>query len=145
MYRFQRVLRITDITNLKTHIKIKTQFLSPNVIYGAYLIFKFCDPRKKSYKPVYVNHKYKLGSETLRAYFATWGDDDWLMIELSRLLPYTKDVDFEVLLESLSRPYCGSGGIYVEGIHFRAITNTTLKVLFVSPNFLTFFLFNIID
>ncbi|KAJ0735732.1 putative protein kinase RLK-Pelle-LRR-I-1 family [Helianthus annuus] len=109
--RFQRVLRITDITNLKTHIKIKTQFLSPNMIYGAYLIFKFCDPRKISNKPVYVNLKYKLGSETLHAYFATWGDDDWLMIELSRLLPYTKDVDFEVLLESMSRPYCGSGGI----------------------------------
>ncbi|MFS7953958.1 hypothetical protein Hanom_Chr07g00624721 [Helianthus anomalus] len=66
------------------------------------------------------------------------------MIELSRLLPHTKDVDFEVLLESMSRYYCGNGAIYVEGIHFRAITNATLKVVFVLPNFLVF-LFNIKD
>ncbi|KAK9068521.1 hypothetical protein SSX86_012635 [Deinandra increscens subsp. villosa] len=125
--RFQRVLRINDISNLKTQIKIKTQFLSPNVIYGAYLIFKFYDPRRFSNQPMYVNLKYKLGSETLHAYFATWRDDEWLMIELSRLLPRKKDVDFEAQLESMSRYYCGTGAIYIEGIHFRAITNATLK------------------
>ncbi|KAI3743350.1 hypothetical protein L1987_61057 [Smallanthus sonchifolius] len=125
--RFQRVLRIIDISNLKTQIKIKTQFLSPNVVYGAYLIFKFCDSRKFSNQPMYVNLKYKLGSETLHAYFARWGDDKWLMIELCRLLPCKKDVDFEVVLESMSRYYCGSGAIYVEGIHFQSITNATLK------------------
>ncbi|KAI7746092.1 hypothetical protein M8C21_024657, partial [Ambrosia artemisiifolia] len=127
--RFQKVLRITDISNLQTHIKIKTQFLSPHVIYGAYLIFKFSDSRKISKKPMYVNLKYKLGSETLHAYFATWRDDEWLMIELCRLLPSKKDVDFEVLLESMSQHYCGRGAIYVEGIHFRAISNATLKVV----------------
>ncbi|XP_076940171.1 uncharacterized protein LOC143609252 [Bidens hawaiensis] len=75
-----------------------------------------------------VNLKYKLESETLHAYFATWEDDEWLMIELCRLLPDKKDVDFEVLLESMSRNYCGFGAIYIEGIHFQAINNATMNV-----------------
>ncbi|KAI7746094.1 hypothetical protein M8C21_024659 [Ambrosia artemisiifolia] len=125
--RFQRVVKIMDILNLKIHIKIKTQFLSPNVIYGAHLVFKFCDPRKISSKLMYVNLKYQMGSETLHAYFATCGEDEWMMIELCRFTPHKKDVGFEVLLESMSRYYCGSGGIYVEGIHFRAINDETLE------------------
>ncbi|KAM0060685.1 putative phloem protein [Helianthus debilis subsp. tardiflorus] len=61
------------------------------------------------------------------AYFATCGDE-WMMIELCRFIPHKNGVDFEVLLESLSRYYCGSGAIYVEGIHFQAIDDATLKV-----------------
>ncbi|KAJ0680806.1 hypothetical protein HanPI659440_Chr16g0628491 [Helianthus annuus] len=83
--------------------------------------------RKLSSKLMYVNLKYQMGSETLHAYFATCGDE-WMMIELCRFIPHKKDVDFEVLLESLSRYYCGSGAIYVEGIHFQAIDDATLKV-----------------
>ncbi|KAD3337414.1 hypothetical protein E3N88_32934 [Mikania micrantha] len=127
--RFQRVVKIMDISNLNIHIKIKTQFLSPNVIYGAHLVFKFCEPRKiSSSKLMYVNLKYQMGSETLHAYFATCEDDEWMMVELCRFIPHKKDVEFKVLLQSLSRYYCGSGAIYVEGIHFRAINNATLKV-----------------
>ncbi|KAI7746101.1 hypothetical protein M8C21_024666, partial [Ambrosia artemisiifolia] len=77
---------------------------------------------------MYVNLKYQMESETLHAYFATCGDDEWMVIELCRFIPYKKDVYFKVLLESLSRYYCGSGAIYVEGIHFRAISDATLKV-----------------
>ncbi|KAJ0834809.1 putative phloem protein [Helianthus annuus] len=109
-----------DTSNLKIQIKTKTQFLTPNVIYGAHLVFKFCEPRKLSSKLMYVNLKCQMGSETLHAYFATCGDE-WMMIELCRFIPHKKDVDFEVLPESLSRYYCGSGAIYVEGIHFQAI------------------------
>ncbi|KAF5783826.1 putative protein kinase RLK-Pelle-LRR-I-1 family [Helianthus annuus] len=125
--RFQRVVKMMDISDLKIQIKIKTQFLSPNVIYGAHLVFKFCDPRKFSSNLKYVNLKYKLGGEILHAYFATCGDDMWMMIELCRFIPHKKDIDFEVLLESLSRYYCGTGEIYVEGIHFQPINNTTLE------------------
>ncbi|MFS7917970.1 putative protein kinase RLK-Pelle-CrRLK1L-1 family [Helianthus anomalus] len=127
--RFQRVVKVMDISNLQIQIKIKTQFLSPNVIYGAHLVFKFCEPRKFTRKLMYVNLKYQMGSETLHAYFATRGDDEWMMIELCRFIPHKKDVGFEVLLGSLSRYYCGSGAIYVEGIHFRAIDDSTFKIL----------------
>ncbi|KAK1426164.1 hypothetical protein QVD17_14833 [Tagetes erecta] len=126
--RFQRVVKMEDTSNLRIKINIKTQFLSPNVIYGAHLVFKFCDQRKSSGELMYVNLKYQMGSETRYAYFATRRDDEWMMIELCRFIPHKKDVAFEVLIESLSRYYCGRGAIYVEGIHFLAINEATLKV-----------------
>ncbi|KAL8259761.1 hypothetical protein R6Q59_027714 [Mikania micrantha] len=92
--RFQRVVKIMDISNLNILIKIKTHFLSPNVIYGAHLVFKFCEPRKISSKLMYVNLKYQMGSETLHAYFATCEDDEWMKVELCRFVPHKKDVDF---------------------------------------------------
>ncbi|KAF5758956.1 putative non-specific serine/threonine protein kinase [Helianthus annuus] len=100
-HKFQRVVKMMDTPNLKIQIKIKSQFLTPNVIYGAHLVFKFCEPRKLSSQLMYVNLKYQMGRETLHAYFATCGDE-WMMIELRRFIPHKKDVDFEVLLESLS-------------------------------------------
>ncbi|KAI7734087.1 hypothetical protein M8C21_007031, partial [Ambrosia artemisiifolia] len=126
--RFKKVVKMMDTSNLKIQIKIKTQFLTPNVIYGAHLVFKFCEPRKLSSKLMYVNLKYQMGSETLHAYFATCRGDEWMMIELCRFIPHKKDVNFEALLESLSQYYCGSGAIYVEGIHFQVIDDATLKV-----------------
>ncbi|KAD3337408.1 hypothetical protein E3N88_32928 [Mikania micrantha] len=126
--RFKRVVKSMDITNLRIQIKIKTQLLSPNVIYGAHLVFKFCDPRKFSSKLIYVNLKYKMGSETLHAYFATHDKDEWMTIELCRFISRKKDINFKVLLESLSPYYCGSGAIYVEGILFQAIDDATFKV-----------------
>ncbi|MFS7990899.1 putative non-specific serine/threonine protein kinase [Helianthus anomalus] len=42
---------------------------------------------------MYVNLKYTKGSETLHAYFATWRDNDWMMIELWRFLNHKKDSD----------------------------------------------------
>ncbi|KAK9068527.1 hypothetical protein SSX86_012641 [Deinandra increscens subsp. villosa] len=69
-----------------------------------------------------------MGNETLHAYFATSGENEWMMIELCRFTPHKKDVDLEVLLESLSRYYCGSNAIYVEGIHFQVINDASLKV-----------------
>ncbi|KAJ0690839.1 putative phloem protein [Helianthus annuus] len=137
MCRFQRVVKMMDTSNLKIHIKIKTQFLTPNVNHGAHLVFKFCEPRKLSSKLMYVNLKYQMGSETRHAYFATCGDDEWMMIELCRFIPHKKNIGFEVLLESMSRYYCGGGGIYVEGIHFRAINDENLKVLFLFSSFIS--------
>ncbi|XP_071718348.1 uncharacterized protein [Rutidosis leptorrhynchoides] len=121
--RFKTVVKMLDISNLNIQIKIKTQFLSPNVIYGAYLVFKFCDPPRISSQLRYVNLKYKMEGKSLHAYFATRTDDEWMMIELCRFLNYKKDIDFEVLIESLSRYYCGNSAIYVEGIEFRVIDN----------------------
>ncbi|KAK9068524.1 hypothetical protein SSX86_012638 [Deinandra increscens subsp. villosa] len=126
--RFKRVVKILDISNLNIQIKIKTRFLSPNVIYGAHFVFKFSDPRKISSKLMYVNLKYQMRREPLHAYFATCGDNEWMMIELCRFIPNKNDVQFEVLLESLSKYYCGNNTIYVDGIHFRAINDATLKL-----------------
>ncbi|KAI3677316.1 hypothetical protein L1987_86941 [Smallanthus sonchifolius] len=121
--RFRKAAEMFDISKLKIKIKIKSQFLSPGVNYGAYIVFKFCDARKFSSKPMYVNLKYKKGRENVHAYFATWRDDKWMMIELCRFLSEKKDTNFEVVLESFSRYYCGNYPIYVEGIEFRVIDN----------------------
>ncbi|GJU65028.1 kinase-like domain, phloem protein 2-like protein [Tanacetum coccineum] len=119
--RFETVVEILDISNLFIEIKTRAQFLSPDVVYGVYLVFKFCDSRKFSSKPVYVNLKYRKGRETMHAYFATWRDEQWMMIELHRFSNQNKEVIFEFLLESFSSYYCGDAAIYVEGVEFRAI------------------------
>ncbi|GJZ09418.1 kinase-like domain, phloem protein 2-like protein, partial [Tanacetum coccineum] len=118
--RFETVVEIFDISNLFIRIKTRAQFLSPNVVYGVYLVFKFCDSNFSS-KPMYVDLNYTKGHESLNAYFATWRDNDWMMIELYRFLNKNEDVVFEFLLECFSSFHCGDGAIYVEGIEFRAI------------------------
>lgn len=130
--RFHKVAEMLDISNLKIQIKIKPLFLSKDVNYGVNLIFRFCGPIKSKAKRVYVNLKYKNRGQTLHAYFATWREDDWMMIELCRFLNDKEDIDFEFLLESFSRCYCESGVIYIEGIEFRAIDYASLKILFSS-------------
>ncbi|KAJ0771829.1 putative phloem protein [Helianthus annuus] len=129
--RFSKVVEVFDTSKLKIPIKITTQFLSPGVKYGAYIIFKFRDTRKASSKQIYVNLKYKMGGETLHAYFATWRNDKWMKIELCRFLRDKKDTDFEVLLESFSKYHCGTESIYVEGIEFRDVSfhSTILHLL----------------
>ncbi|PWA80665.1 protein kinase-like domain, Phloem protein 2-like protein [Artemisia annua] len=121
--RFGTVVEMLDISNLNIEIKTRAQFLSPNVVYGVYLVFKFCDSRNFSSKPVYVNLKYRKGHESLNAYFATWRDNEWMMIELDRFLNQNEDVVIEFLIESFSSYYCGDTVIYVEGVEFRAIEN----------------------
>ncbi|GKC04450.1 kinase-like domain, phloem protein 2-like protein, partial [Tanacetum coccineum] len=119
--RFPKVAKMLTISNLKINIRIRTQFLSPCVNYGVSLVFKFCGSKKSSTKPLYVNLTYKMGKETFHAYFATWRDEEWMMIELSRFLNHKKDTKFQVLLESFSQYYCERNGIYIEGIEFRPI------------------------
>ncbi|KAL8214579.1 hypothetical protein R6Q57_004028 [Mikania cordata] len=121
--RFSKVAEMLDISNLKIHIKITTQFLAPGVNYGAYIIFKFCDARKFSSKPMYVNLKYNKRGEESHAYFATWRDNDWMMIELCRFLTHKKDTSFQVTLASFSQYYCGKCSIYIEGVEFRVVTD----------------------
>ncbi|GKE19966.1 kinase-like domain, phloem protein 2-like protein [Tanacetum coccineum] len=118
MCRFETVVEILDITDLNIEIKTRAQFLSPNVVYGVYVVFKFFDSRNFSSKPVYVNLKYRKGRESMHAYFATWRDEQWMMIELHRFLSQKEDVVFEFLLESFSSYYCGDAAVYVEGIEF---------------------------
>ncbi|XP_071719037.1 uncharacterized protein [Rutidosis leptorrhynchoides] len=125
--RFRKVAKISDTSNLKIQITTNNQFLSPGVVYGAYLIFKFCESRKVSSNPIYVNLNFRQGSETLHSYFATWRDDEWMMTELFWFLNDNDDIDFAVLLESFSRYYCGNSAIYVQGIEFRAIENASLN------------------
>ncbi|PWA66487.1 Protein kinase, ATP binding site-containing protein [Artemisia annua] len=118
--RFEKVAEMSDISKLNIEIETNTQLLSPNIVYGVYLVFKLCDSRKFSTKPIYVNAKYRKGAKTLQAYFATQRDENWMMIELYRFLNQNEDV-FKFLLESFSLYYCGDCAIYVEGIEFRAI------------------------
>ncbi|XP_052620150.1 uncharacterized protein LOC111907996 isoform X2 [Lactuca sativa] len=126
--RFPKVARISDISNLNIQIQITTQFLTPEMMYGAYLVFKFCDRRKVSSRPLYVNLKYKKAGETLSAYFAEWEvGSEWLKVELFRFSSKNGSVNFEILLESLSQYYCGRGAIYIEGIEFQAIRSVDFE------------------
>nr|XP_043611742.1 uncharacterized protein LOC122583401 [Erigeron canadensis] len=121
--RFPKVAEVLDVSNLMIHINIKAQYLSPGVNYRVQFIFRFCNLTESKAKRMHVNLKYKRGNETLHAYFATWRDDGWMTIELCQFLYRENDNDFEVLLESFSRCYCGSNNVYVEGIEFQAINN----------------------
>ncbi|KAI3506193.1 hypothetical protein L1887_28549 [Cichorium endivia] len=126
--RFPKVARINDISNLNIQIDITTQFLTPETVYGAYLVFKFCDRRKVSSKPLYVNLKYTKAGETLNAYFAEWKEgSEWLTVELFRFWSDKGSIDFEVLLESFCTHYCGRRGIFVEGIEFQAIQSVDIE------------------
>ncbi|KAL4567174.1 hypothetical protein LXL04_022748 [Taraxacum kok-saghyz] len=125
---FPTVVEMLDVANLNIKIRTRPQHLSPNVVYGVYMVFKFCDPRKVSSKPLYVNLKYKShNGKTSHAYFATWRDNKWMMIELCQFSNHKKDIVFEFLLEGFSRYYCGDSTIYVEGLEFRAIENASFK------------------
>ena len=126
MYRFGTVAKISNTQNLKIPIKIKTQFLSLGIIYGAYLVFKFCDPKMVSSKP-YVDLKYKTASGKLNSYIAERRDGEWMMIELCRFRSHSQINDFEFQLKSFCGHPCGSGPIFIDGIEFRPINN-------VSPN-----------
>ncbi|KAM0065818.1 putative phloem protein [Helianthus debilis subsp. tardiflorus] len=121
--RFKKVAKVLDITNLKIQVTIDNRFLSTDVIYGIYLVFKFSGPIIFTSKRMYMNLKYKNGNETFHSYFATRRDEEWMMIELHRFLNHKEDVSFTFLLESFSRCYCPSGAIFIEGIEYRAIQN----------------------
>ncbi|KAI3512287.1 hypothetical protein L1887_19602 [Cichorium endivia] len=121
--RFQLVAEMLDILNLNIKIKTRPQLLSQDFVYGIYLVFKFSNPRKVLSKSLYVNLKYRNGSKTSHAYFATQRDNHWMMIELCRFLNNKTDTVYKFLLESFSRYYCGDNTVYVEGIEFRAIDN----------------------
>lgn len=128
MCRFPKVAEVLDVRNLMIEIKLKTKLLSLGLNYKVNLIFRFCGPRRSYAKQMYVNLKYKKGGENFHAYFATWRDDGWMIIELCSFFYNKEDADFEVLLESFSRCYSGSRTIYVEGIEFQAINNASLKI-----------------
>ncbi|KAD4384997.1 hypothetical protein E3N88_25165 [Mikania micrantha] len=120
--RFSKVAKISDNLNLNIKIQIKPQLLTLDMMYGAYLVFKFCNPRKVSSQPLYVNLKYKMAGETLNAYFAKWRDGgEWLMVELFRFWNNNETIYCDILLESFSHYYCGNWGIFVEGLEFNAI------------------------
>ncbi|KAK9060529.1 hypothetical protein SSX86_021233 [Deinandra increscens subsp. villosa] len=123
--RFEKVAEMLDISNLMIETETVPQFLSPNTVYGVYLVFKFCDSRNVSKNPMYVDLEYKMvGNKTLHAYFAKWRDDEWMTIELCRFFKQKQAVMFKGLLKSLSPYYYRDhDSIYVQGIEFRAIDN----------------------
>ena len=126
MCRFPKVVKIFDISNMNIGIQTRTQFLTPEMMYGAYLVFKFCDRRKVSSRPIYVNLKYQMAGETLNAYFAEWkAESKWLTVELFQFFSNGGCIDFDVLLKGFSLYYCGSGGIFIEGIEFQAIRSVS--------------------
>ncbi|XP_071717766.1 F-box protein At2g02240-like [Rutidosis leptorrhynchoides] len=131
--RFHKVAEMLDISNMMIKIETKPQLLSPDVVYGVHLVFKFCKSRDCSSEPVYVNLKYKMGDETYHSHFATQRDQEWMMIELYRFLNQKDNVELAFLIESLSPFNRGDDDvIYVEGIEFRAHNNASFDLFFSS-------------
>ncbi|GJW05815.1 kinase-like domain, phloem protein 2-like protein [Tanacetum coccineum] len=96
--RFETVVEMLDISNLNIGVKADTQLLSPNVVYGVYLVFKFCNSRNFTTRAVVVKPKlYQFSGIRMKMSI------------------------FEFILESFSTYYCGEGAIFVEGIEFQAI------------------------
>ncbi|GKE06903.1 phloem protein 2-like protein, partial [Tanacetum coccineum] len=124
--RFGTVLKISDTSHLNIPINIKTQFLSSGIIYGAYLVFKFCDPNEVSSKP-YVKLEYSIASEDLNSYVAVRRDDGWMMIELCRFRNHNLITEFKVQLKRFWGHPCGSGPIFLDGIEFRPFDNVEHK------------------
>ncbi|GJR74109.1 phloem protein 2-like protein [Tanacetum coccineum] len=120
--RFGTVAEISDTSRLNIPINIKTQFLSLGIIYGAYLVFKFCDTTTVSSEP-YVKLEYSIANEDLNSYVAERRDDGWIMIELCRFWNHNQITEFKVQLERFWGHPCGSGPIFVDGIEFRPIDN----------------------
>ncbi|GJU68058.1 phloem protein 2-like protein [Tanacetum coccineum] len=120
--RFGTVAKISNTQNLKIQIKIKTQFLSLGIIYGAYLVFKFCDPKMVSSKP-YVDLKYKTASGELNSYIVERRDGEWLMIELCRFRSDNQIIDFNSSdwREAYMGTSCGHRSIFLDGIDFNTI------------------------
>lgn len=126
MCRFSKVAKISDISNLNIQIQLKPQLLTQEIMYGAYLVFKFCNKRKVSSWPLYVNLKYKMAGEICNAYFANWRTGgEGLMVELFRFWNTNETEHCDILLESFSRYYCGNWGIFVEGVEFNAIASVS--------------------
>nr|GEV28458.1 protein kinase-like domain-containing protein [Tanacetum cinerariifolium] len=96
-------------------------FLSLGIIYGAYLVFKFCDTAVSS-EP-FVKLEYSIANEDLNSYVAERRDDGWIMIELCRFRNHNQITEFKVQLERFWGNPCGSGPIFVDGIEFRHIVN----------------------
>ncbi|PWA24620.1 protein kinase-like domain, Phloem protein 2-like protein [Artemisia annua] len=101
--RFPKVAEVLDVRNLMIEIKLKTPLLSLGVNYKVNLIFRFCGPRKSYAKRMYVNLKYKKGGENFHAYFATWRDDGWMIIELCPFFYNKEDTDFEVISDEVGK------------------------------------------
>ncbi|GKC03175.1 phloem protein 2-like protein [Tanacetum coccineum] len=120
--RFGTVAEISDTSCLNIPINIKTRFLSLGIIYGAYLVFKFCDPKTVSSEP-YVKLEYSIASEDLNSYVAERRVDGWMMIELCRFRNHNQIAEFNVQLERFRGHPCGNGPIFVDGIEFRPIDN----------------------
>ncbi|XP_076889549.1 uncharacterized protein LOC143540346 [Bidens hawaiensis] len=122
--RFSKVAKISDISNLNIQIQLKPQLLTQEIMFGAYLVFKFCNKRKVSTRPLYVNLRYKMAGETCNAYFAKWRTGgEWLMVELFRFWNTSEIEHCDILLESFARYYCGDWGIFVEGVEFNAMAS----------------------
>ncbi|KAJ9564953.1 hypothetical protein OSB04_000919 [Centaurea solstitialis] len=131
MYVNLKYCDIRQIWTLRTTLVWSRDLGYASTLYKSALSTRAVSPCGSALAGCY---KYKQGNEILHSYFATWREDGWMMIELCRFPTQTGDNDFEVLLESVSRCYSGSGAIYVEGIECQAIdnANTSLRHLTLS-------------
>ncbi|KAI7731912.1 hypothetical protein M8C21_027233, partial [Ambrosia artemisiifolia] len=93
--RFPKVAEMFDISDMKIRIKIRNHFFATCVNYKVHLIFRFRSPSKSKAERMYVNLKYRMGNESLCAYFATLREDGWMMIELFQSLNHNNNTDFE--------------------------------------------------
>nr|XP_043637092.1 uncharacterized protein LOC122608070 [Erigeron canadensis] len=117
--RFPTVAKILDPTELNMQVKITTRFLSPNITYAAYLVWKpvYLFPGGSS---VVGNLNYKLNGKTKLciSYLGELDQSGWMMIELFQIINPKRNVGFKVKLEGFNFMNQVRTSVIVEGVKF---------------------------
>ncbi|KAI3690935.1 hypothetical protein L2E82_49148 [Cichorium intybus] len=115
--RFPMVARILNASHVKMEVRIKTQFLSSEVTYAAYLVYKH---ETSSDNTAIISLKYKLDNQS-HSYISYHGEckDGWVMMELFQTNSHRRNVEFNVFLEKFD--VISKKQVIVEGIIFLPI------------------------
>ncbi|XP_023765679.1 uncharacterized protein LOC111914158 isoform X4 [Lactuca sativa] len=117
--RFGKVAKILNVSKVDMQVEVKTNFLSSNVIYAAYLVCKQVSHLFES--PKLAGLKYKLNNQkkSYISYIRDYMENGWVMIELFRTNCKRRDVEIKIFLEQIYvDSYSRKDEVVVEGILF---------------------------
>ncbi|KAL8216287.1 hypothetical protein R6Q57_023124 [Mikania cordata] len=122
MFRFSKVAEVL-LPNHEMKVKLRTQFLSSNVTYAAYLVLKPDSSRRAIDNYAAYSLIYRLNNirESYISYPSRMEDNGWWMFELFQTLNLKRTFDFEVTFLMLERPFGYRPYLMFEGILFLPI------------------------
>ncbi|MFS7922437.1 putative phloem protein [Helianthus anomalus] len=115
--RFQ--YKVDYLLFLGLRLKVKTQFLSPNVTYTINLVYKCKHPLQHNLR---IPFKYKLEemSEYSKSCVAHVGEHGWLRTELFHFTSTKKKHNFDIHFLSEMKGW-KSVHLFIEGVEFRPV------------------------
>ncbi|CAI9291967.1 unnamed protein product [Lactuca saligna] len=116
--RFPMVAKVLNASKVNMQVTIRTQFLSSDVTYAAYLI---CKHKYSTQNPVIKSLKYKLNNQT-QSYISYQGDykNRWVMMELFQAKVLSRNFEFKLLLEEFASDSFHDE-VIVEGVVFSPV------------------------